>query len=211
MIQKIKNKIQSESGVSFLFALLTFMVAAMVSVTIVAAASTTMKRVHNDRKEQQELLALTSATHLIRDEMFQTKYKITETTPKSDGVASGETQISHNIEGIFGTEIKNAIDALKAVDTYTSTSNAIMLEVEKSVSTDVNVEIPKVNVSFTMNKKGDIYNLNFVISTGQSGKTMFLKMDGKEEKAPTVESENKIINVTTISWGNPRISDRSEE
>ena len=49
-MERINKKIQSQSGASFLFALLAFLVAAMVSVTIVAAAVTTVKRVNSDRE-----------------------------------------------------------------------------------------------------------------------------------------------------------------
>ena len=79
-MERIKKKIHSQSGASFLLALLAFLVAAVVSVVIVTAAVTNVKRIYSDREAQQDHLTLLSAAQLVRDEMEKTRYIITTTT-----------------------------------------------------------------------------------------------------------------------------------
>ena len=83
----IKQKLKSENGASFLLALLAFLVAAMVCVTIITAATSSVKRVHSDRESQQMQLAITSAAQLVRDTMGETQYCITTVTTTENGNA----------------------------------------------------------------------------------------------------------------------------
>lgn len=68
-MKTIKNKLQDSHGVSILFALLLMAVAAMVSITIISASLSAMKRSHAIKNTRQELLSLDSATLYIEKQL----------------------------------------------------------------------------------------------------------------------------------------------
>ena len=115
-MERIKEKLHSQSGASFLLALLAFLVAAVVSVVIVTAAVTNVKRIYSDREAQQDHLTLLSAAQLVRDEMEETKYIITTTktettttTIEENGTSTSTTDVTIRVdksaEGTFATEM----------------------------------------------------------------------------------------------------------
>ena len=101
--EQIKKKLKSTDGVTILFALLGFMVAAMVSITIITAATSMAKRVHSDTAEEQTHLTLTSAAELVEAEMEKTTYTL---VTKSEG---GKTIETGTAEGTFGEEMEKLI------------------------------------------------------------------------------------------------------
>ena len=105
VMMPIKQKLKSENGASFLLALLAFLVAAMVCVTIITAATSSVKRVHSDRESQQMQLAITSAAQLVRDTMGETQYCITTVTTTEKGTT--ETKTDKTAAGVFAQEIKD--------------------------------------------------------------------------------------------------------
>lgn len=68
-MKEMKNKLKSESGVSILFALLLMLVVAMVSVVMVNASLTAVKRTSAKKDNQQVSISLDSAALLLRDRM----------------------------------------------------------------------------------------------------------------------------------------------
>lgn len=66
---KIHTKLNNQHGVSILFALMMMLVAAMVSLTIVSASISAVKRTNAIRNTQQESLSLDSATLFIKKQM----------------------------------------------------------------------------------------------------------------------------------------------
>ena len=69
---KKKGKLHSEEGASLLFALLFFIVAAMVAAVIVAAAVSGMRRLHDDKEYDQNVLAISSAIMLVEQQLTET-------------------------------------------------------------------------------------------------------------------------------------------
>ena len=134
----IKQKLKSENGASFLLALLAFLVAAMVCVTIITAATSSVKRVHSDRESQQMQLAITSAAQLVRDTMEETKYSITTvTTTEKDGTKIETTKTA---TGVFAPEIEAAINY---VDEYHTDASASGMK----LSVD-GTDLPIIDMSF---------------------------------------------------------------
>lgn len=207
MKTKIKEKIHSQSGVSFLFGLLAFLVAAMVSVTIVTAASTTMKRVHNDRKEQQELLTLNSAAQFVRDEMLKTKYITTVETKKDSYGNDSSVTTTYTSEGTFAPEMKAAVERVNTGSSYVSVPSAITLDVD-------GMEMQTVKASFTMSAEGtEKYRVIFTIYIEESGNTLFLTMSGSTSEKTDTSTSGGITTIkkaSTISWGSPVISSLGE-
>ena len=70
-MKKIKQKINNQNGVSILFALIMMLVAAMVSLTIVSASVSAVKRTRSIRNSQQDSLSLDSATLMIKRQLNQ--------------------------------------------------------------------------------------------------------------------------------------------
>ena len=68
-MKKIKHKLQDSHGVSILFALLLMAVAAMVSITIISASLSAVKRSHAIKNTRQELISLDSATLYIEKQL----------------------------------------------------------------------------------------------------------------------------------------------
>ena len=201
-MKRIKKKLHSQSGASFLFALLAFLVAAMVSVTIVAAAVTTVKRVNSDREAQQAQLTLISAAQLVRDEMEETRYIITTTTTVTKGEDNEDivtTKVNERAEGTFKAEIE---DAVKYVKDYEhpgpyKASNAFQIKVAGS-----EFEMKPVDVSFVMKSGiGEKYHLTFTLSIAETGETIFLKMTspGIEDKDLSEDGSTK---TEEIRWSN---------
>lgn len=200
MIKQINKKLHSQRGASFLFAILAFLMASVVSVTIVSAAYSGFKRVHSDREKQQAHLTLTSAAQLVRDEMLTTKYvKKVETELVGGKVTTKEDVPS----GIFGEEMKTAIESLTDVnEVYNSIEPAFTignLDIE-GVQTGV------VEVCFSMKKDtADIYSVTFTMSLKDGGDVIFLTMKGDKKTETVIETEKK-TETTTISWTQPIIS-----
>ena len=213
-MERMKKKIQSQSGASFLFALLAFLVAAMVSVTIVAAAVTTVKRVHGDRESQQAQLTLISAAQLVRNEMEKTKYifttTITETTTiNEDNTVDTSTTVreEESAEGPFEAEIEDAVKYVKNGDPLApyKADPAFRIEVTES-----GFKMRPVDVSFDMKVGEEKYYLVFTLSIEGTGETLFLKMPGSGPNQYgnpiTTTSEDgsttTTVSKTAITWSN---------
>ena len=77
---KIFFKLNSNQGASLLIALLVFLVASMVSVVIVSASLTAVKRVRDDQDEIANQLAVNSAARLVADCITESGFTVTKTT-----------------------------------------------------------------------------------------------------------------------------------
>ena len=206
----IKQKLKSENGASFLLALLAFLVAAMVCVTIITAATSSVKRVHSDRESQQMQLAITSAAQLVRDTMEKTKYSITTvTTTEKDGTKIETTKTA---TGVFAQEIK---DAIAYIDIYGGSAYADGMNLSVS-----GTDLPVIAVSFVMTSDiAEPYKLLFTLRAQETGEVLYLTMESSsttESKTETIQSgsnQTKTVTTetTTITWDNPIISGIREE
>ena len=206
----IKQKLKSENGASFLLALLAFLVAAMVCVTIITAATSSVKRVHSDRESQQMQLAITSAAQLVRDTMGETQYRITTVTTTEKGNAKTET--TKTAAGVFAQEIK---DAIAYIDIHGGSAYADGMNLSVS-----GTDLPVIAVSFVMTSDiAEPYKLLFTLRAQETGEVLYLTMESSsttERKTKTIPSgsnQTKTVTTetTTITWDNPIISGIREE
>ena len=200
-MRKIKEKLHSENGASFLLALVAFLVAAMVSVTIVAAAVSSLKRVYSDREVQQAHLTLTSAAQLVRDAMEATSVKKVEVVTSSGGGST--TTVS--AEGTFGPEMMEAVDYVDKGFPYNGSN--IRLEVQ-------GLEMEPVDITFIMKaedgESSEKYKVIFTLTLAGSDETLFLTMDGVAG-TPVVDTSSEgtvttTTTTTTITWSLPIIN-----
>ena len=206
----IKQKLKSENGASFLLALLAFLVAAMVCVTIITAATSSVKRVHSDRESQQMQLAITSAAQLVRDTMGETQYRITTVTTTEKGNAKTET--TKTAAGVFAQEIK---DAIAYIDIHGGSAYADGMNLSVS-----GTDLPVIAVSFVMTSDiAEPYKLLFTLRAQETGEVLYLTMESssttesKTETIPSGFNQTKTVTTetTTITWDNPIISGIREE
>jgi len=206
----IKQKLKSENGASFLLALLAFLVAAMVCVTIITAATSSVKRVHSDRDAQQMQLTLTSAAQLVRDTMGETQYCITTVTTTENGNATTET--TKTAAGVFAQEIK---DAIAYIDIHGGSAYADGMNLSVS-----GTDLPVIAVSFVMTSDiAEPYKLLFTLRVQKTGEVLYLTMESsstterKTETIPSGSNRTKTVTTetTTITWDNPIISGSREE
>ena len=210
----IKQKLKSENGASFLLALLAFLVAAMVCVTIITAATSSVKRVHSDRESQQMQLAITSAAQLVRDTMGKTQYCITTVTTTENETT--KTEITKTASGVFASEIKAAINYVDEYpDEYHTDASA-----DRMVLSVADTDLPVIAVSFVMTSDiAEPYKLLFTLRAQETGEVLYLTMESSsttESKTETIQSgsnQTKTVTTetTTITWDNPIISGIREE
>lgn len=208
-MERIKKKLHSQSGVSFLLALLAFLVAAMVSVTIVSAAVTAVKRGSSDREAQQAQLTLISAAQLVRDEMEKTKYVVTTVTSSPSQAGDGVTRTK---TGTFGAEMQDAVEFVNW--TGNTDEQYELRESFKIKATNENgFEMAPVDVSFVMKAGEEKYCLVFTFSMAETGEKLFLKMTGQKDTAHSPpkdimdETGNHVIGtqstvIETYTWIN---------
>ena len=206
----IKQKLKSENGASFLLALLAFLVAAMVCVTIITAATSSVKRVHSDRESQQMQLAITSAAQLVRDTMGETQYRITTVTTTEKGTT--ETKTDKTAAGVFAQEIE---DAIAYIDIHGGSAYADGMNLSVS-----GTDLPVIAVSFVMTSDiAEPYKLLFTLRAQETGEVLYLTMESssttesKTETIPSGYNQTKTVTTetTTITWDNPIISGIREE
>ena len=210
VMMPIKQKLKSENGASFLLALLAFLVAAMVCVTIITAATSSVKRVHSDRESRQMQLAITSAAQLVRDTMGETQYRITTVTTTEKGNAKTET--TKTAAGVFAQEIK---DAIAYIDMHGGSAYADGMNLSVS-----GTDLPVIAVSFVMTSDiAEPYKLLFTLRAQETGEVLYLTMESSsttERKTETIQfgsNQTKTVTTetTTITWDNPIISGIREE
>lgn len=74
-MRRLKAKLKSQNGASILLALLFFLVCALVAATVIMAAASNAGKARSGREEQQKYFALSSALHLVCDELTSAEYR----------------------------------------------------------------------------------------------------------------------------------------
>ena len=132
---KVKNKLKSENGVSILFALLLLIVVAMVSVTMVSASITAVKRTHSRKNNEQNSILLDSAALLLKDNIPRT----VTLTYSNDTNAYVCSEADY---GIFAEEIKKISEAICNDDPNNSmkTTGELTFQVDGSKLKDIHAK-----------------------------------------------------------------------
>lgn len=99
----IKRKLYTNNGISILFSLLLFLVVSMVSVTIIASASSTSKQLNSIKQSNQANIDLDSAVLLIKNEISNLEYY-------HDSRTTGNKNQKYNN---YGTDSKDCSQQLK--------------------------------------------------------------------------------------------------
>ena len=163
-LNRIREKLQSQSGVSILFSLVIFMVATIVCITIIVAANTAVKMTHDNKEFTQTSLALDSAASLLKDQM--TGMKFTYVTVSKDGKAIGTAEVSVT-DGTFSEEIKSA--------GYFITEN---MQGDKEFTISTNKDMKDVNVSYVIKDNSDddtsAYKIIYTLSADSTNEKIYI-------------------------------------
>lgn len=200
MLKRIKDKLRDEGGVTILMALFALLVAALVCVVILSAATSTVKQAHADRQSQQDQLTLECAGNMIATSMLNSKctYEVTveseegSTTPlstsTSDSVVNDDCIIKAKLESTVTDLVKNS-----AMPATGGSSFCVIASSEEVADTGTPESAQKahdeyeslVKVDFVMNRVATdelpAYSIVFTINLmdGDSAKeTLYLQMEG---------------------------------
>lgn len=156
----MKKKLQSNSGVSILFALLLFLVVSMVSVTILSAAYSSVKRTHAVKVDTQDILALDSASLIMKKNMDNVTY----TVPKQKDETLNYTRAKLSVkDNPFETELTNISTEILNNNISANEKDAFDVEATNlnTVSTKYSIQVTEVNT----------YIVIFALETTNESKT----------------------------------------
>ena len=170
MNKNIRNKLESQNGVSILFALLLMMVAAMVSTVIVSASLTAVKRTKAKKDNMQEMVSLDSAALLLRDEITKTDgYQLIQSGNATDG---NRYQWNDTNEGTFIPEISQISVAYANSDTASATGTFEIVTAASTADGKLD-KSDKVSVSYSLTASENGGKGNFKL-TSEDGATMYV-------------------------------------
>lgn len=97
-VRRIRQKLNSEAGITALFALIVFAVAALASMAIVTAALNNASRLKGQQAQQGEYLASTSAAALLRKSLGGMTVTITREYYDPDGATERVEKRKYDVE-----------------------------------------------------------------------------------------------------------------
>lgn len=157
----MKKKLQSNSGVSILFALLLFLVVSMVSVTILSAAYSSVKRTHAVKLDTQNILALDSASLLMKKNMDNMTYTVPKQKDGTFVYTNAELNVTDNP---FETELIN-------ISTEILNNNISVNEKDAFSVEATNLNTVSVKYSIQVTEMSKTYIVIFALETTDESKT----------------------------------------
>lgn len=137
------RKLKDNSGVSILFALLLFLVVSLVSITIIVASTSSVKRTNSSKKTEQYNLAVESALLMLKDDLDGKEYSYSINKDGSINSRSGNASI-------FNNELKDI--------SYNIVSNNLSYNKTFTIEAD---NLNNVVVSTTINNNDGTYVITF--------------------------------------------------
>ena len=160
-MRRVCEKLHSRRGASLLYALALLLVTATVSTVVLTSAVTANRRVHDDRQEEQNYLALSSAAKLIVKSLkdsecvvLETVENITDPSPAPPHVP-GMTHIkfdkSNSSSGAFGPALEEIVLSFWKDG---ETSDTITVTVDVGGDSDAGAALGGVTATFTIERGG---------------------------------------------------------
>lgn len=103
-MNRLKQKLKSESGASILLALLFFLICALVAAAVLMAAVSNAGKIKSNQEMHQKYLAVSSALELVCDDLLSAEYRgqytvtvtKTETPTTDDEGTAGDPVVTYN-------------------------------------------------------------------------------------------------------------------
>lgn len=150
-MQNIKQKLKSEQGVSILFALLLFLVASMVSVTILTAAVSSIKSRKETKDMLQNNITLESAASMLRAEIDGASYSYILGKASKNQYNYGETVATEDNFGSDGAGgLKDNLFKTELVDMAEKVKGKLACQGTFTIMTD-QAKMEHIMVSYVIN------------------------------------------------------------
>ena len=117
-LQKLKQKLKSQTGASITFALLLFLVCAVVGSVVLTAGTAAASRMSELAKMDQRYYSVTSAAQLLRDTIDGKQVTVTQTFVGTDGGTPAQ-QGDTAYEGADSPILRDAAEKLTATSVIT--------------------------------------------------------------------------------------------
>lgn len=220
VIKRIKDKLRDERGVTILMALFALLVAAMVCVVILNAATTAVHQAKNDQEFEQTSLSLLSAAQMVagelynadEDKRFAISYTVTTTTGSGGSTTTSDPAVSKG-SFILKDELCASVNSIitntstdAASGTYTISASASSAADGIDYSQDVNVSYVLRHGNYTGDNSPLSYQLIFTFTAHAgtaSEQSLYLKMQGWDATRTTVNGNTTMV-THTFSWSEPR-------
>lgn len=226
MKNRIKRKLTSNDGISVLFGLLFFLVAAILSAVMISASVTAIKSVKSDYKTEQNYQTCAGAAAIIRDAITGTTVTETiETKTKNSGESTSATSWSvtvrnDNAKNFSEKYLKEWMQSL--IESSTNSEKAVHdisisgIEGLENVNCKVSIKRDDKNQQTLNGTTYSSYDINVVFTTGTGVDECILTLTLSGQcDARTSSSNNGKTTTTTIDykWTSPVIEygDKSEE
>ncbi len=230
MINTIKKIIKSRSGASITFALLFFLVAAMVSVTVVSAAVTAMRRQISEQEKLQAQLTLETVAEMIGEGLKGTTGVVNDvrTYAQDDTSLSSDLSRTLSVDKTTGNLAGMISPALTYISTYGGSSYASSamsidisdLDIEEQMfgNGDISISYTMVSPSTMVNAEevSDQYDITMTLTlNASSGESYTAILNADSSLSATSTQGNitqsgttyiKVTTVDTITWKNISIS-----
>ena len=216
----MKRKIKNSKGASLLIALVVFLAASMVSVVIISASLTTIKRVKDDRADKEEYLAVSSAARYFSSKIANTECKRTLDSVDDKGKPH-YTYSPGDTDNGFGTLLSDMLQ--KAEDpTSPSTDNTRTLTLNTlNLDGTVDADLKGCQIELTIEKPTMGADVDITDSNGDKSYSItgtVLPLDVTEDITYRrvyfnvwLTSKTTSDNVTTYKWGGVTMSTRQDD
>ncbi len=180
-MNRIKNKLNNNHGVSILFGLLLFMVASMVSIVIISASSTSAKRSYYTSSSVQESQAVESLALFMKKEINNKTISYSYEKNKDGSYTLNTTTGS---DSSFNNQIQKITTCI--VNDDLNNAKNVNFKVSASNLADVNVSVSSIS------KENDSFFICFLLSS--VNKNMYVAFDvflDSSESTKTKEDKYK--------------------
>ena len=106
VMNRIQIKLNSNRGVSILFAMVLFLFVSIMGATIISAAHTSAIRVHNNASAIQSNLTLQSASKIVKEELLNSNVQVIEDDENVQMIVS---------ENAFSKELRTLMEQLQSI------------------------------------------------------------------------------------------------
>lgn len=166
-LQKLKQKLKSQTGASITFALLLFLVCAVVGSVVLTAGTAAAGRMSELAKMDQRYYSVTSAAQLLRDTMDGKQVSVTQKTVTEiteDGTTSSQT--SPQVD----TEVESPILKASALQLVDETAEDITMAWNLTGSSDIQNAALNVKIEEALSSDGTMtMRISNAADTGSGG------------------------------------------
>ena len=216
----MKKKIKNSKGASLLIALVVFLAASMVSVVIISASLTSIKRVKDDRIDKEEYLAVSSAARYFSSKIANTECKKTLDSVDVDGKPHYTYSPGDTVNG-FGTLLSDMLQKAEDLDSPSTDNTRTLTLNTLNLDGTVDADLKGCQIELTIEKPTMGVDVDITDSNGDKSYSItgtVLPLDVTEDITYRrvyfnvwLTSKTTSDNVTTYKWGGVKMSTRQDD